>query len=83
MTDPDHINAEPSFRSDEKYLSQIPALQALVNPGYQYPTPAEALAACGGKAGNVLLKTRKRDLMQRRLTGQWRPALTTGGNEHV
>ncbi|MHB8251390.1 MULTISPECIES: hypothetical protein [Acidithiobacillus] len=32
-----------SFRFDEKYLSQIPALQVLVNLGYQYRTPAEAL----------------------------------------
>ncbi len=33
-----------SFRFDEKYLSQIPALQVLINLGYQYLTPAEALA---------------------------------------
>ena len=45
-----------SFRFDEKYLSQIPALQVLVNLGYHYLTPAEALAARGGKAGNVLLE---------------------------
>lgn len=45
-----------SFRFDEKYLSQIPALQVLVNLGCQYLTPAEALAARGGKAGNVLLE---------------------------
>src|SRR5690606_16631851 len=45
-----------SFHFDEKYLSQIPALQVLVNLGYQYLTPAEALAARGGKAGNVLLE---------------------------
>jgi type I restriction enzyme R subunit len=45
-----------AFRFDEKYLSQIPALQVLVNLGYQYLTPAEALAARGGKAGNVLLE---------------------------
>ncbi len=45
-----------SFRFDEKYLSQIPALQVLVNLGYQYLTPAEALAARGGKAGNLLLE---------------------------
>lgn len=43
------------FRFDEKYLSQIPALQVLVNLGYQYLTPADALAARGGKASNVLL----------------------------
>jgi type I restriction enzyme, R subunit len=44
-----------SCRFDEKYLSQIPALQVLVNLGYHYLTPAEALAARAGKAGNVLL----------------------------
>jgi type I restriction enzyme, R subunit len=44
------------FRFDEKYLSQIPALQVLINLGYQYLTPAEALAARGGKAGSVLLE---------------------------
>jgi type I restriction enzyme R subunit len=44
------------FRFDEKYLSQIPALQVLVNLGYQYLTPAEALAARAGRASNVLLE---------------------------
>lgn len=39
-----------SFRFDERYLSQIPALQVLASLGYQYLTPAEALAARGGKA---------------------------------
>jgi len=47
-------------------------MKFLVNLGYQYVTPAEALAARGGKAGNVLLKTQKRSLMQKVLTGQWR-----------
>lgn len=45
-----------AFRFDEKYLSQIPALQVLINVGFEYPTPDEALAARGGKAGNVLLE---------------------------
>ena len=44
MTNPNDHNAEAAFRFDEKYLSQIPALQVLVNLGYQYRTPAEALA---------------------------------------
>lgn len=68
-------NSEPSFRFDEKYLCQLPALQVLVDLGYQHLTPAEALAARGGKAGNVLLKTRKRDLMQKLLTGRSRLSL--------
>ena len=45
-----------AFRFDETYLSQIPALQMLVNLGFEYLTPNEALAARGGKAGNVLLE---------------------------
>ena len=56
MNDSDNHAAERSFRFDEKYLSQLPALQLLANLGYQYLTPAEALAARGGKAGNVLLE---------------------------
>lgn len=49
-------NSGAGFRFDEKYLSQIPALQVLVNLGFEYLTPDEALAARGGKAGNVLLE---------------------------
>ncbi len=45
-----------AFRFDEKYLSQLPALQLLVNLGYRYLSPAEALAARGGRASNVLLE---------------------------
>lgn len=45
MTDSDAHTAERSFRFDEKYLSQIPALRVLVNLGYQYLPPAEALAS--------------------------------------
>ena len=45
-----------TFHFDEKHLSQIPALQMLVNLGFECLTPAEALAARGGKAGNVLLE---------------------------
>jgi len=48
--------SEPSFRFDEKYLSHIPALQVLVNLGYQYLSPAEALSPRSGKAANVLLE---------------------------
>ncbi|WP_448508117.1 type I restriction endonuclease subunit R [Immundisolibacter sp.] len=44
------------FHFDETTLSQIPALQVLVNLGFEYLTPAEALAARGGKASNVLLE---------------------------
>lgn len=63
-------NSEPSFRFDEKCLSQLPALQVLINLDYRYLTPAEALTARGLKAGNVLLKTQKCGLMQKLLTGQ-------------
>lgn len=45
-----------AFRFNEKYLSQIPALQLLLNLGFTYLTPQEALKARGGKLGNVLLE---------------------------
>ncbi|MDP2798541.1 MAG: type I restriction endonuclease, partial [Deltaproteobacteria bacterium] len=45
-----------SFRFNEKYLSQIPALQQLINLGYEYLTPEQALAERQGKFGNVLLE---------------------------
>ena len=44
-----------SFRFNEKYLSQIPALQLLVNLGFTYLPPDEALAERGGRLANVLL----------------------------
>ncbi len=44
------------FKFNEKYLSQIPALQLLINLGYQYLSPSEALTRRQGKAGNVLLE---------------------------
>ncbi len=44
------------FRFNEKYLSQIPALQQLINLGFEYLTPGKALAERQGKAGNVLLE---------------------------
>lgn len=45
-----------SFQFDEKTISQIPALQVLVNLGFEYLAPDEALAARGGRTGNVLLE---------------------------
>lgn len=39
----------------EEISSQIPALQLLVNMGWHYLTPAEALALRGGKEKNVIL----------------------------
>ena len=65
MNDSNNHAAERSFRFDEKYLSQIPALQVLVNLGYQYLTPAETLAARGGKAGNVLLEEILREQLKK------------------
>lgn len=40
----------------EKYISQIPALQVLINSGWEYVTPEEALRERGGKVGNVVLE---------------------------
>jgi type I restriction enzyme R subunit len=44
----------PSFKED--HISQVPALQMLVNLGYTYLSPAEAEQLRGGKTTNVLLE---------------------------
>jgi type I restriction enzyme, R subunit len=51
----------PSFKED--HISQIPALQMLVNLGYTYLSPAEAERLRGGKTTNVLLE----DLLRKQL----------------
>ncbi len=53
------------FRFDEKYLSQIPALQELVALGYEYLSPEQALAVRGGKNSNVLLETVLREQLKK------------------
>lgn len=47
------MNGLPATR--EKLISQIPALQLLINLGWEYITPAEALDARGGKTASVFL----------------------------
>src|SRR5690625_677135 len=44
----------PSFIED--HISQIPALKLLMNLGWKYLSPEEALAARGGRNANVLLE---------------------------
>lgn len=51
----------PSFKED--HISQIPALQMLVNLGYTYLSPAEADRQRGGKTSNVLLE----DILRKQL----------------
>ena len=65
MIDSSQDGFDDSFRFDEKYLSQIPALQVLVNLGYQYLTPVEVLTARGGRAGNVLLEEILREQLKK------------------
>lgn len=43
----------PSYRED--HASQLPAIQLLINLGYSYVTPEEAVRLRGGKTGGVLL----------------------------
>ena len=44
----------PSFQED--HSSQIPALQMLINMGYEYLSPEEALAARSGKTSAIILE---------------------------
>ena len=53
------------FRFNEKYLSQIPALQQLINLGFEYITPEQALAQRGGQLVNVLLEDTLREQLKR------------------
>lgn len=53
------------FRFNEKYLSQIPALQLLINLGYEYLPPEQVMKQRQGKTGNVLLEGILRDQLKR------------------
>ncbi|HDQ26483.1 MAG TPA: type I restriction endonuclease subunit R [bacterium] len=69
-------NDTPSFKED--HISQIPALQLLINLGYEYITPAEAMRLRGGKAGNVILET----VLEDRLKNMPCNTFTSGGKEY-
>jgi len=43
-----------TFQINEKYLSQIPALQLLIGLGFEFLTPAEALRERRDRTSNVL-----------------------------
>lgn len=45
----------PSFKED--HISQLPALKLLMNMGWQYLSPEQALEARGGRTSNVLLES--------------------------
>ena len=53
----------PSFKED--HISQLPALQLLINMGYQYISPQEALVERGNKTSNVLLENILRTQLKR------------------
>ena len=55
----------PTFPFSEKHLSQIPALQQLINMGYQYLPSDQAMAERGGRAANVLLENILRDQLKK------------------
>ena len=55
----------PTFSFSEKHLSQIPALQQLINMGYRYLSPDQAMVERGGRASNVLLENILRDQLKK------------------
>ncbi len=55
----------PTFPFSEKYLSQIPALQQLINMGYRYLSPEKAMVERGDRASNVLLENILRDQLKK------------------
>jgi len=54
-----------SFRFNEKYLSQIPALQQLINLGYNYLTAEQALVERSNRTSNVLLENILREQLKK------------------
>ena len=54
--------AVPSFKED--HISQLPALKLLMNMGWQYLSPEQALEARGGRTSNVLLETILKEQLQ-------------------
>jgi type I restriction enzyme, R subunit len=68
-------NALPNFRED--HVSQIPALQVLMNLGYEYLTPEEAVRLRGGKTAGVvldgILESQLRKLNRIRFKGEEHP----------
>ena len=50
---------------NEKYVSHIPALWELINLGYQYLTPEQALVERGGYFSNVLLENTLREQLKK------------------
>ncbi len=54
--------AVPSFKED--HISQLPALKLLMNMGWKYLSPEQALETRGGRTSNVLLETILKEQLQ-------------------
>jgi len=67
----------PEWREDES--SQVPALQLLVNLGWTYLSPDEALKARGGRTGRVLLTS----VLARKLADRELNVIRFKGAEHA
>ena len=50
------VNTDMTPETKELFSSHIPALQVLINMGYQYLTPDTAMKQRGGNTGDVLLR---------------------------
>ncbi|WP_321429211.1 type I restriction endonuclease subunit R [uncultured Methanolobus sp.] len=66
-----------TFETNEKILSQIPAVQLLINLGYGYLTPGEALKERQNRTSNVLLENILRSQLKKINRIQYR------GNEYL
>ncbi|MDW7731167.1 MAG: type I restriction endonuclease subunit R [Methanolobus sp.] len=66
-----------TFETNEKALSQIPAVQLLINLGYEYLSPGEALKERLNRTSNVLLENILRSQLKKINRIQYR------GNEYL
>ncbi len=81
------------FRFNERHLSQLPALQLLINLGFEYLPPEQALKARGGRLGNLLLDEILHQQLQERppingrmqklLTNYWQTPLLQSISRHM
>lgn len=78
------MTADPRrFRTEELFLSHIPAVQLLVNLGWQFLSPADALAARAGRRANVLLEEVLRAQLKKINSIQYRSAVHPFTEENI
>lgn len=72
-----------TFRFNEKYLSQIPAVQTLIKLGYYYISPIQAFKHRGNNQSNVLLEDILKEQLQKLNRISYRGCKYEFSNENI